>query len=400
MTPSNKKPSQKMLPKGIKKDANENTWLIQPTVLILMRHDYTLMQNRVLHQIIDKLQFAIKEVISSYKKNKMENINSTTLFTSSEYFDPEHPDSLKLKIYISEFGLKPSSYEQLKESLRNISTIPVEIPYYENGRKWVSIEGLCKIQMPDDICSRTDSINVIITKKTAQYMLSVKSGYTRYIKQTIMQAKNSYTPKLYLLLCMYRDKETKIIETKYIRQYLRIENKYSIWRDAKNRILEPARKDLERLAKDGVSDFYFEWEPGYKKERVRKVGEPDFILFKYKKCQSDAQTMEGYELLLSRQSYVYNMLRSEMIMLSENQANDIRSRITLENYQPVLDKLAYVYDKIHRDTSIKNKTLYVYKALDNEINKLGEEFNIKQLEPELFKDEEFIDYELITEEKE
>ena len=177
-----------------------------------MRHDYTLMQNRILTQIIDKLQFAIKEVISSYKKTKSEDINNTTLFTSSEYYDPAHPDSLKLKIYIQEFGLPPSSYEQLKESLRNISTIPVEIPYYENGRKWVSIEGLCKIEMPDDIRTRTDYINVRITKKTATYMLSVSSGYTKYIKQTIMMAKNSYTPKLYLLLCMYRDKESKVIQ--------------------------------------------------------------------------------------------------------------------------------------------------------------------------------------------
>ena len=392
----NKKTSQKMLPKGIKKDANENTWLIQPTVLILMRHDYTLMQNRILTQIIDKLQFAIKEVISSYKKTKSEDINNTTLFTSSEYYDPAHPDSLKLKIYIQEFGLPPSSYEQLKESLRNISTIPVEIPYYENGRKWVSIEGLCKIEMPDDIRTRTDYINVRITKKTATYMLSVSSGYTKYIKQTIMMAKNSYTPKLYLLLCMYRDKESKVIETKYIRQFLRIENKYSIWRDVKNRILDPAQKDLERLAKEGISDFYYEWEPGYKKERVRKVGEPDYILFTYKRNQQDSQTPEGHQLLMQRQAYVYDMLRSQIIMMPEDLANDIRNRITLQNYQKVIEKIAYVYSKINEDNTIKNKSLYMYTALDNEIKEFGEEFNLKKIEPDLYKDEDYVDYEVVN----
>lgn len=391
----NKKVSQKMLPKGIKKDANENTWLIQPTVLILMRHDYTLMQNRILTQIIDKLQFAIKEVISSYKKTKSENINNTTLFTSSEYYDPAHPDSLKLKIYIQEFGLSPSSYEQLKESLRNISTIPVEIPYIDKGRKWVSIESLCKIEMPDDIQTRTDYIKVYITKKTAGYMLSVSSGYTKYIKQTIMMAKNSYTPKLYLLLCMYRDKETKIIETKYIRQYLRIENKYSIWRDVKNRILNPAQKDLERLAKEGISDFYYEWEPGYKKERIRKVGEPDFILFTYRRSEQDADTPSGQQQLEKKQSYVYELLRSQMVLMPDDLATDIRKRITLDNYQNVIDKIAYVYAKMNQDKTIKNKSLYMYTALDNEIKNFGEEFNIKKMDPDLFDDNEYVDYEEI-----
>lgn len=391
----NKKVSQKMLPKGIKKDANENTWLIQPTVLILMRHDYTLMQNRILTQIIDKLQFAIKEVISSYKKTKSENINNTTLFTSSEYYDPAHPDSLKLKIYIQEFGLSPSSYEQLKESLRNISTIPVEIPYIDKGRKWVSIESLCKIEMPDDIQTRTDYIKVYITKKTAGYMLSVSSGYTKYIKQTIMMAKNSYTPKLYLLLCMYRDKETKIIETKYIRQYLRIENKYSIWRDVKNRILNPAQKDLERLAKEGISDFYYEWEPGYKKERIRKVGEPDFILFTYRRSEQDADTPSGQQQLEKKQSYVYELLRSQMVLMPDDLATDIRKRITLDNYQNVIDKIAYVYAKMNQDKTIKNKSLYMYTALDNEIKNFGEEFTIKKMDPDLFDDNEYVDYEEI-----
>ena len=232
--------------------------------------------------------------------------------------------------------------------------------------------------MPDDIRTRTDYINVRITKKTATYMLSVSSGYTKYIKQTIMMAKNSYTPKLYLLLCMYRDKESKVIETKYIRQFLRIENKYSIWRDVKNRILDPAQKDLERLAKEGISDFYYEWEPGYKKERVRKVGEPDYILFTYKRNQQDSQTPEGHQLLMQRQAY------------------DIRNRITLQNYQKVIEKIAYVYSKINEDNTIKNKSLYMYTALDNEIKEFGEEFNLKKIEPDLYKDEDYVDYEVVN----
>lgn len=211
-----------------------------------------------------------------------------------------------------------------------------------------------------------------------------------------MMAKNSYTPKLYLLLCMYRDKESKVIETKYIRQFLRIENKYSIWRDVKNRILDPAQKDLERLAKEGISDFYYEWEPGYKKERVRKVGEPDYILFTYKRNQQDSQTPEGHQLLMQRQAYVYDMLRSQIIMMPEDLANDIRNRITLQNYQKVIEKIAYVYSKINEDNTIKNKSLYMYTALDNEIKEFGEEFNLKKIEPDLYKDEEYVDYEVVN----
>ena len=82
--------------------------------------------------------------------------------------------------------------------------------------------------------------------------------------------------------------------------------------------------------------------------------------------------------------------------MPEDLANDIRNRITLQNYQKVIEKIAYVYSKINEDNTIKNKSLYMYTALDNEIKEFGEEFNLKKIEPDLYKDEEYVDYEVVN----
>ena len=57
--------SKKKLPKAIQKSAEGNIWLIQPTVLTMMRYDYTQMQSKIFLQVISKMQKSIKEAFNS-----------------------------------------------------------------------------------------------------------------------------------------------------------------------------------------------------------------------------------------------------------------------------------------------------------------------------------------------
>ncbi len=385
------KKSSRALLKELSTDKNENTWLLQPTVLTFMKHDYTLMQNKIYHQVIDKLQFAVKEAITNYKSTNVDDATKTSLFTTGDYDDPDNPDSLRLKIHISEFGVARTSYSQLKDALRTISCIPVEIPYEIDGRPWMQLESLCSIRMPKEFQARTDFIYIIIKKRTANCMLSIKSGYTKYLKQTVTNSRNSYTPRLYTLLSLYKGMPSKKIKTRYLRQLLCVEDKYKIWRDFRVKILESAYKDLKRMCIDGIADFYFEWENIYGPDQ-RKAGEPETIMFTFHGADNPL-TQVGQDTLIKQQKYIYDLLRGQLIMMDEKRATEIQNRITLDNYKEIQESILYIYDYLTSHPKILRRGDYMYSSLDKKFKELGETIN-KPAIPSLF-DDEYTEYEEI-----
>lgn len=369
-----KKELKKQLPKTIRDDIKQdnnhaNMWLIQPTVLTMMRYDYTLMQSKIFLQVIDCLQGAIKKAFNAYKKNKSEDLEMS-LFSNDEIINPENSDSIKLKIPIKKFGINPTQYNQLKEAFKSISSVPVEIEFTDKeGVDWQQFDNLCSVTIPKNSSgsNRTDYVYVDIKKRTAAYMLSMKSGYTKYLKQTVLLSTNSYTSRFYMLLSLYRTrKQSPLIRLSDLRQMLRLENKYPRFCDFKRRVIDVAYNDLKSMCERGVADFYFEWEKVYT-TKSNKTGNPDIIKFTLHFTESSEISTTAKASLEAKRNMIYNILRGESVLLDEKRAVELSSRININNFETISYKLLNIIDQAKTKNHPRQ---YIYQSLTMEFNKI------------------------------
>lgn len=385
----NKVKNKKKLPVSIEKNIGGNIWLIQPTVLTMMRYNYTQMESKIFLQIISKLQSCIKEAFNSYRRNKSENLMENSLFKDEEFQDPSSSDSISLKIPIKDFGVPSYNYPKLKEAFRTISSVPVQIEYKDKrGVEWEQFDNLCSVSIPkNDPGSHTEYVYIHIHKTTATYMMSMKSGYTRYLKQTVLLSSNSYTPRFYTLLSLYKSKPTPaVITLKDLRSMLCLENKYPRFSDFKKRVINVAYEDLKYMAMNNIADFYFEYErvtaPG-----MRKNGEPYALKFTlYSSETSEIMSRDKANLELKRK-YIFDILRGESILMEEKQANEICSRINASNYNVIVTKMLNTISLAKTKNNPRN---YLYTTLINEFNRID-----SYLLP--FEEDDYSEYEDVTE---
>lgn len=381
----NKEKNNKKLPQSIVKSVGGNIWLVQPTVLTMMRYDYTQMESKIFLQIVDKLQSCIKEAFNSYRKNKNENLMENSLFKNEEFQDPVSSDSITLSIPIRDFGVPSYNYPKLKEAFKTISRVPVEIEYKDKrGVVWEQFDNLCSVSIPKTASGiQTENVHIHIKKRTAIYMLSMKSGYTRYLKQTVLSSSNSYTPRFYTLLSLYKTKTTPpVIYLKDLRKMLCLENKYSRFTDFKKRVLDVAYEDLKLMAKDNIADFYFEYEKIYAPGK-RKAGEPMALKFTLYSGESSELMSHDKSNLELKRKYIYDILRGENVLMEEKRAMDISSRINANNYEQIATKML---DFISYSKTKNYPRNYLYTVLINEFNKI-DSYRLP------FEDDEYIDYE-------
>lgn len=355
---------QKKETKIIKEDEFQSTFissksLVQSSTITFASYDFTLTQSKILAQIIEELQFYIKEAITN-EKNRINR--EPSIFSDKDFVDENDPTVIRFRISLSKLSSSCMNYRNVKAAAYAMSTIPVEIPYYDkNGQPWKEISSLCKVRFPEK--KQISEIEIVINRETAKYLLDVKTkGYTEYLKEVIDNSKNQYTPRLYMLLCAYVKRKAIVnITMKDLRKLLKLESKYKVYRDFENRVLKPALEDLKKQAEDNISDFYFTYEKGYK-EGKRRAGEPDFIIFTINQVTTEEEVDE--DLLLKRK-YIFDLLRSEHFMMEEKKALDLCERITDENKMTVLEKIMELSETFRKNKNITNRSQYAFKSLNN-----------------------------------
>ena len=216
-------------------------------------------------------------------------------------------------------------------------------------------------------------IEIVITRTIAEFLLDVKTkGYTEYLKEVIENSRNQYTPRLYMLLCAYvKRKDTVSIMMRELRKLLKLESKHKIYRDFNNYVLKPAYEDLKTQAENGISDFYFTYEKGYKEGRKR-AGEPDYIIFNLHQRNTLEPEQEDSDVQLKRK-YIYDLLRSQHIMMDENLATEICQKITAENQLDILDKIMELSEIFSKEKRITNRASYAYAVLKKIVNEKQQE---------------------------
>lgn len=335
----------------------EETWLLQPIAVTMMRHDYSLIQVRILVSIVESLQSILHGILNNKRSPQLD------LFKTKEL---DEDGRMPIKLPFKELGVDPNHYPQLRTSLKMLAAIPVEIPYKTSeGRKYTKATNLCDVYIPEDRSYNKYAI-LKLDRSVAERLVSLDFGYHRLGKQIVFACKNRYTQRIYMFIESWVDKGRTVIKTLEFRKMLRLENNYKKFSDFCRRVLEPAKQELKELADKGFCDCYFDYEKKY--DHGQRGGEPDELVFQIFRAKNkmDAQLEQMNEM----QRRQFQQMLIQYFDFTQPNAKSMAERITAELYPLAMQKLMDLRQRFNT-TYVKDKAAYTFKSLDQMIREHG-----------------------------
>lgn len=356
--PTRRKDSGKGKKRDVKRDIptdlipiEKETWLLQPIAVTMMRHDYSLIQIRILVSIVERMQEKLREILNS-------SIRELTIFKQQEL---DEDGRLEVRIFFKTLGVDPNHYPQLRDSLKLLASVPVEIPYRTaDGRSYQKITNLCDVYIPNDPGIYEKYAILKIDRQVAQRLLSLDLGYHRLGKQIVFACRNRYTQRIYMFIESWIKKRGTVINTLEFRKMLRLENRYSKFSDFCRRVLEPAKTELHMLAENGFCDCYFSYDKRY--NHGQRGGEPDELVFHI----FIPKNRQGMLLQVTdMQRAQFSDMLTRYFGFDVTTAAKMSERITPDNYQGAVEKLMELRNRMRDDLNINDRAAYTYAALDN-----------------------------------
>ena len=329
--------TKKVLKRNISTDViplNEQTWLIQPLQVTMMRYDYTTSQNKILAAMVQELQSSIRDVI-----NNVSSPDTLPLFTATHEFgsDVVTDNEIILKIPTKRLILDRRRFSEYMEALKSLATTPISMPIKDKqGKSYTEYSGLCTVILPKNY--RNGEILIKIKKDVALRMIDTKNGFTSYIKEVIDASKNKYEQRFYWLISSWKDRgATNPISIKELRQLLRLEKEYPRWNMFNTKVIEAARVRLLSKAEAGEVDCYFE--PEYIYKGTKKRGEPEAIRLHIYQSEAGREAM-------SERGFISQKIKVEEFMRNtfEQSATNVRTISALLTSENVAEFSRFLTD--------------------------------------------------------
>lgn len=328
----------------------EETWLLQPIAVTMMRHDYSLIQVRILVSIVESLQNILHGILNNKRSPQL------ALFQTNEL---DEDGRMPIKLPFKELGVDPNHYPQLRNSLKMLASIPVEIPYKTTeGRKYTKATNLCDVYIPEDRSYNKYAI-LKLDRSVAERLVSLDFGYHRLGKQIVFACKNRYTQRIYMFIESWIDKGRTVIKTYEFRKMLRLENNYKKFSDFCRRVLDPAKQELKELADKGFCDCYFEYEKKY--DHGQRGGEPDELVFIIYRAKDKMNAQ--LEQMNDMQRRQFQQMLVQYFDFTPMNAKQMADRITAETYPEAMQKLIDLRQRF-ATSYINDKAAYTFKSLD------------------------------------
>lgn len=372
----NKKKKRIVIKRNIPKEViplNEQTWLLQPVAVTAMRYNYDVTQTKILVNIIQEMQEAIRDEWLNHKKPETQ----LQLFQNQEFaekfgtegFNPE--EEIILKMAYSDCRCDPRRYNELVQALEGLATTPVHIPLKDvNGKEYTEIGSLCSVVFPNQARGKYERHFYVNMKKTvASRMLNIEMGVHKYLKDVVFNTKNRYVQRLYMYISSWRDKEYCTISVDQLRKMLRLENMYKRWSAFYSDVVLDAQKELKEKADAGQVDLYFIPEKIYK--NGKKCGEPQEIRFYLFKSQAG----EVYDEVIgfkSRKVKAGDFIKEKWHIVGTD-LKTILSRITPDNVDRLATYLTSlepaIRKRIAEGLSPDKQHIYAFRCITNEMDK-------------------------------
>lgn len=261
-------------------------WLYNPVVYTQISGDFSLMQQKILIGVLERMQERILYTINEKEQNK----TFPSLFPEDDL-----EEILEVDIEPKKLGIAPDHYMDLEEALRGLSKITIAFPKYDKGEvRYIIAPLFSRIEMTRIEMRRTGKVCVKMLRENIEDFFSLAHGYTVHLARITHICKKKRTPRLYIFLSAFRDLGHKEVDYQALLKFLGVDqetfdadnqaNGYSVkenpfrkYNKVRSHILEPSKQEMDAYMNSGKIDFSFCYEPIYRNDHRR--GNPSYIRF-------------------------------------------------------------------------------------------------------------------------
>lgn len=325
------------------------TFIYQPNRVTNAKYKFTLLQEKIFNTVLFFLQEAV-----------LKRMNGED-YTQLNLFKEHNSATITFDIPLNEISKSPQQYTQIKDSLKEMAGIVIVIPYRDrnNAEQRIRIAGLFNVDL-DDEYKRTSKVRIIMDKMVARQLIEIDLNrekrpvnFTKFVYQITQSSKNKYAPRIYKMICSWKNKGVYIISIEDFRSWLGIEDKYPYYRDIKKYILQPVQHELYQRA-----DCWFDCESN------------DFAITKNKKLthlKFRIITQQDLQMLEMHKDNIKGLLRMHF-NFSEDEISKVVPLLNNQDKIPgILQKIIDLKEYISKNRAgIVSPTNYVLKVLLND----------------------------------
>lgn len=377
----------KLDPKKAKSESSlPQTGIIFPIAFSLNKYDWSKLEhesgktiNRLITAITDRFQRLFREMIEKKKPRikyiKHEIVNSR-IDGYLEGFEPDYlysKDALNIRILLSEFGVSPNYYNALRDILKVIYQVGVQLPEKgDDGIEYVTYKSLCSCSFPRT--GRKDYVIVHIEYDVLNALVNMDFGYKLTSKDLIVASNKSLSTmayRIYLLISSYEFKGSIKLSLEDLRGILGITgNSYKeVWR-FRQKVLEKSKIRLEQMCELGTLDLYFSYEISDDNKFITFYIHKGKLYNKFHKAISYGEVKEGEEVNSFPNKDMEKLFSylQEDFELDSSTAARIVGRANDANIQGAISReitLKELFDDPSKSSRINNKKAYIISVFNN-----------------------------------
>ena len=269
---------------AIIRELRDQKWIYNPKVFAQVAGDFSLMHQRVLLGVLEKLQDRIAYSASEHQKNQQLWL---------PLFSPDEMNtSVDFEIDPRDIGVTPGHYPELAQALSDLIGLKMGWPK-RKGNKTVYqfVSFFSRLEMPmTESGWRTGKIRVKMDKENVNDFLSMERGYTDHIAKIAQFSKKQRTPRLYIYLSTFKYKKRDEVEYPELCEFLGIDddsyveshkaenpnvkptdNPFHKFSKVKKLILDPSKQEMDKFSAEKKIDFTFTYLSSFQDRWVLSV---------------------------------------------------------------------------------------------------------------------------------
>ena len=285
-----------------KEDLHADRWINTPWVYTNYGAEFSLLQQDIMLKVSEHLQGYLKAFFDEKRNESTERPKS--LF--SKYLLENGIPTIRIPL--SELNIGKEHYAEIERfekdeqgkivskggQIEAIRTLGVRVKYKEKetGKERVKLINVFRsvdIPVGEGGIRKEGFIELNINHDVAAIAFDMSDGYTPHIKQIAQYSTKRTAPRIYLFLIReyslgrMKVKKTLMELKEYLGMVVKdeedniLEVKYPQWPKFKQRVLDPSKEDVDRMASRNESEITFTYKPIYRGGKVR--GNPDFVEF-------------------------------------------------------------------------------------------------------------------------
>lgn len=295
-------------------------YIKNPLVYSQIRGDFSLLQTNVLVAIAATMQDRIN---SKFQGGKL-----GPLFTKEELSHGK----ITFEVPLNSLGVKTKEYASVHESCKALTKLDMTYTYTDlasGERRTKTSVIFTDVDVPTYTTStgqqrRVGNIKIDMNASVAEQIFNTSSAYVEHLEGIVKLCRSPRTPRLYVYLSAWKQQRYCTFNYLALKEFLGIvtyskdrqkilQDKCTTWAVFHRDVLDPAKRELKRLADQGKVDFSFDYEPVYHNGRTR--GNPDSVRFMlYPSCVAVAALEKKGEEVTNSSKRMSHLSQAEVML--------------------------------------------------------------------------------------